>query len=321
MPIILDRNKGLPLYIQLKNEIVKAIRAGEFKVGDRMMTERELAQTLNVSRKTVSHAYNLLEKDKIILSHQGKGTYIADSLTGWQAYNDKEDVIKFIDLSIESALEHEMSLAEFIDIAKMRFMEKNSLLSKAQAIFVECNIEQARVFSEQLTEKTNFTLNPLTVSALEIMSDETLEMVQNSKVIIPTFNHVTEVKEILSTYQLDIPVMGVAIKPDLKKIIKIAKYPENTTFGVVSISKEFFFKVYHELENAGLNDLNMAYSISDDISVLNEFVQDKDVIIVSPGKQTIMNQLEMCNCEVIRFDYNLDHGSLKSIMARLLEQL
>ncbi len=319
MPIQVDRKSGIPLYLQLKNQIIKAIGCGELKLGDRMVTERELASEINVSRKTVSHTYNLLEQEGVLISHQGKGTFVADDTTGWKTFTDKESVLKLVDLAIESAFERDIPTADFLDIVRSRVQEKEAYLSETQAIFVECNIEQARSFADQLSEKTHFKLLPLTVSELAEMSDSTRHAVKKAKVIVPTFNHVNEVKEILCKHEIKKKVMGVAISPDLGTIVKIARYPEETRFGLACLSEEFSYKVELALKTAGLNNLKLRSTKSRDRNVLERFLRDADVAIVSPGRLKEINDIVGEDKDVIRFDYHLDDSTVKPIIARLVE--
>lgn len=319
MPIKIDRNSGIPLYLQLKNQIIKEISSGELKLGDRMVTERELANEIKVSRKTVSHTYNVLEQEGVLISHQGKGTFVADDTTGWKTFTDKESVLKLVDLAIESAFERDIPTADFLEIVRARVQEKEAYLSETQAIFVECNIEQARSFADQLSEKTHFKLLPVTVSELAEMSKSTRHALEKAKVVIPTFNHVNEVIEILKKYGIKKKVMGVAISPDLGTIVKIAKYPDDTQFGLACLSEEFFYKVAMALKTAGLHNLKLQHTKSRDRDTLVRFLRDVDVVIVSPGRLKEINEIVGEDKDVIRFDYHLDDSTVKPIISRLVE--
>ncbi|QRN85160.1 GntR family transcriptional regulator [Clostridia bacterium] len=319
MPIQINRNSGIPLYLQLKNQIIKEISSGELKLGDRMATERELASEINVSRKTVSHTYNVLEQEGVLISHQGKGTFVADDTTGWKTFTDKESVLKLVDLAIESAFERDIPTADFLDIVRARVQEKEAYLSETQAIFVECNIEQARSFADQLSEKTHFKLLPVTVAELAEMSMSTKHALEKAKVVVPTFNHVNEVIEILKKHGIKKKVMGVAISPDLETIVKIAKYPEDTQFGLACLSEEFFYKVAMALKTAGLHNLRLKHTKSRDRNALVRFLQDVDVAIVSPGRLKEITEIVGEDKDVIRFDYHLDDSTVKPIISRLVE--
>ena len=57
MEFYLERDREVPLYMQIKNNIKRFIETGTWERGKRLPTERDLAKQLNVSRNTVSMAY------------------------------------------------------------------------------------------------------------------------------------------------------------------------------------------------------------------------------------------------------------------------
>ena len=67
-----------PLYMQLASYIKIQIQAGVLKPGDKMITENELCEILNVSRTTVRQCMNQLTEGGYIVRHRGKGSFIAD---------------------------------------------------------------------------------------------------------------------------------------------------------------------------------------------------------------------------------------------------
>ena len=66
----------MPLFIQIKSDIINRISSGELKKGDRLPSERELAETFGVSRITIRGTLRELEEEGIIVKRQGSGSYI-----------------------------------------------------------------------------------------------------------------------------------------------------------------------------------------------------------------------------------------------------
>jgi DNA-binding transcriptional regulator YhcF (GntR family) len=130
MLIQIDRENKIPLYMQLRNEIVRAVEERELMIGERLPTERELASDLEVSRKTVSHAYNMLEEEGVLVSYQGKGTFVSQEARGGDQQVLNEHVLIYIDAAIEAAQKYRISADEFLDWVRMRTREKASELSK-----------------------------------------------------------------------------------------------------------------------------------------------------------------------------------------------
>ena len=74
----LDFHSGLPIYIQIVNQIQSHLVNKILKPGDQLPTVRSLAQELRVNFNTVARAYRILDEARIISTQQGRGTYITE---------------------------------------------------------------------------------------------------------------------------------------------------------------------------------------------------------------------------------------------------
>ena len=74
----LDFRSGLPIYIQIMNQIESQVAGGTLKPGDQLPTVRALASELRVNFNTVARAYRMLDEARIISTQQGRGTYITE---------------------------------------------------------------------------------------------------------------------------------------------------------------------------------------------------------------------------------------------------
>jgi DNA-binding transcriptional regulator YhcF (GntR family)/cell division protein ZapA (FtsZ GTPase activity inhibitor) len=303
--------------MQVKKQIMDLIKNGNLKVGTKIPTERVLSEKLEVSRNTISTAYKELEQDGVLKSYQGRGTFVAEEANPWKAQNIKEKIVKFVDLGFEEALESGMDADEFVEIVLQRIKEKKDMMSKLTAVYVECNEEQSRMFSKQLSTMTNMNVVPLTIKDIKEMSRETESILEKSQVIIATFNHVNEIVELTKRYDKDI--IGVAINPDLETIVKIARFPLETAFGFICMSKEFMFKVRGALEKAGLGNIHIEYSNSNDKNELKRIISNSDVIIVSPGRYREIREMAGEGKDIVKFLYGLDDGSVKALKSKIVE--
>jgi GntR family histidine utilization transcriptional repressor len=66
-----------PVYQEIKDHILSRIRAGEWKEGDQVPSENELAREFKVARMTVNRALRELTAEQILTRVQGAGTYVA----------------------------------------------------------------------------------------------------------------------------------------------------------------------------------------------------------------------------------------------------
>jgi GntR family transcriptional regulator len=91
----LDRSSFVPLYHQLYEALRQQIDGGQWKPGDQLPTEAELASTYNISQITIRKALNMLVDAGAIYRHRGKGTFVAQqAITSnlGQVVNIEEDM-------------------------------------------------------------------------------------------------------------------------------------------------------------------------------------------------------------------------------------
>lgn len=69
---------GIPVYLQLREQVLHAISRGTLRPGDQLPTVREVAVDLSINPNTVNRAYSELERDGVLTSHRGRGTFIAE---------------------------------------------------------------------------------------------------------------------------------------------------------------------------------------------------------------------------------------------------
>jgi GntR family transcriptional regulator len=69
---------GIPIYIQIRDQILAAIAAGLLKPGDRLPTMREVAVALKIDLNTVRHAYESAGESGAIVLVRAQGTYVAE---------------------------------------------------------------------------------------------------------------------------------------------------------------------------------------------------------------------------------------------------
>ncbi len=84
MAIWLDVNprSGVPLYVQLVQQIKHAIEVGALQPGEQLPTVRQLATELTIAPNTIVKAYNELQDMDLIESRAGVGTVVSTTLDG-----------------------------------------------------------------------------------------------------------------------------------------------------------------------------------------------------------------------------------------------
>ena len=79
MLLRLDMASKLPIYMQIRNQVVLGIAAGELAPGEKLPAIRALAEQCGVNMMTVSKAYSLLRQEGYITTDRRGGTVVAGS--------------------------------------------------------------------------------------------------------------------------------------------------------------------------------------------------------------------------------------------------
>ena len=78
--ISIDQNDPTPLYAQLEREIRVGIATGNIEPGQQLPTVRQLAVDLRVNANTVARVYLALEREGVLTTKRGVGTFVAEGV-------------------------------------------------------------------------------------------------------------------------------------------------------------------------------------------------------------------------------------------------
>ena len=76
---VLSQSDGRPMYVQIMEHVKQRIAVGDWPPASKLPSIRELAVALHISVITVKRAYLELERSGVIVTQQGKGSWISDS--------------------------------------------------------------------------------------------------------------------------------------------------------------------------------------------------------------------------------------------------
>ena len=83
MPVIftVDPRSGVPIYLQIVEQVKRSVALGVLAPGEQLPTVKQLAADLVVNPNTVARAYRDLERDGIIQTMPGRGSFVAGNET------------------------------------------------------------------------------------------------------------------------------------------------------------------------------------------------------------------------------------------------
>lgn len=108
----LEYQSKLPIYEQLYKSIIKMASLGVMEPNEKLPSVRVLGQQLGVNPNTVQKAYQMLERDQIIYSIPGKGSFISPDLSSVDV--KKSEALEKVALAVKEAIDHGVEKYELL---------------------------------------------------------------------------------------------------------------------------------------------------------------------------------------------------------------
>jgi len=118
-----SNRSGIPIYEQIKEQIIAAIFSGELREDDILPSIRQLARDLKISVITTMRAYSDLEQEGFVINVQGKGCFVLPRNTELARENAMH--------KMEEGLNTAITVAKAENITKDEVVERLSLLWEA----------------------------------------------------------------------------------------------------------------------------------------------------------------------------------------------
>ena len=126
MILKIDFDSEIPIYIQIKNQVIEGIAKGAIENGEELPSVRGLAEDIGVNMHTVNKAYTLLKDDGYLKIDRRKGAFISVDL--------KSSMDKFKE-------EFNYNLEYYMAECFNRGIEVNEIKGEIDRIFGQFNLE------------------------------------------------------------------------------------------------------------------------------------------------------------------------------------
>lgn len=121
--IKVDPRSSTPIYEQIELGIKELIMKGALKHGEKLPSVRELASILTINPNTISKAYGELEREGIIETLRGKGTFVSENIEGRVDKKRMEEISGSLKKIILEASYSGITKEDFIDLTLKIFSQ------------------------------------------------------------------------------------------------------------------------------------------------------------------------------------------------------
>lgn len=132
MVIAINEASDIPIYMQIRNQIVQGISDGRLVPGEQLPTVRALAVEIGINSMTVSKAYQTLKQEGYIYADRRSGARIRESFSHQKGLSDNNtELLKQI---ISEAKINGVTLEDFLKQCAKLYQEGNTQYQKDSSL-------------------------------------------------------------------------------------------------------------------------------------------------------------------------------------------
>jgi GntR family transcriptional regulator len=120
MQLHVSPNDGVPIYLQIVNQVKYLVASGRLKPGEELPPIRVLAEKLLINPNTVARAYRELEVAGVVTKRRTAGTYVSDAGSPLARRERLRILAERADALLAEARQMNVTLEEIFDLLRER---------------------------------------------------------------------------------------------------------------------------------------------------------------------------------------------------------
>ena len=120
MQIRVSSSDGVPIYLQIVNQVKYLVASGRLAPGEQLPPVRKLAEQLLVNPNTVARAYRELEMAGAIVTRRGSGVFVSDSGSPLARREQNRILNERIDMLLTEARQMNVDMEVLVGLVRQR---------------------------------------------------------------------------------------------------------------------------------------------------------------------------------------------------------
>ncbi|SDU46799.1 GntR family transcriptional regulator [Jiangella alkaliphila] len=295
----------VPIYRQIVTQLSFMIETGDLGPGQALPSARLLADNLHINRNTVARAYAELGEIGLVEGRGRSGTIVVGPGPEREGSLARDQARQVLEAATRECIELGLSAAEIQSLVMSLALRAEDDLLKVS--FVECNVDRAKYFANELEDKIGVKVKPLVIGTFEPEEER-------ADLVLTTFFHLAEVRGLMRQPKTE--VVAIVVAPHVQTLVQIASVAKNGTVGIWYRTDEQAITVRDSLRDSGIKNIEVL-----------DGIEDKDLegvdLVVIPDEMTDLEAQLDGKVEVMRFGNVLDAASIRMVsdVVRDMQQL
>lgn len=318
MKWFINKENKIPLYLQLKDLVKYHISTGAIAYKQQLPTVHGLAKELRVNFDTVRKAYKELEREGLISTERGLGTFVngtaASRVLPPASSLSNGAVVDSVSRGVRELLQSGRTAEDIRRMIDEILQETLPLPENKLVLFAECNSLQARQISETLQDYLQLKVKPVLLKDLKEEVDKIAASRMKLQAVITTGFHINEVRSVVYDPAVQTDFVIANMSPETRR--KLDAYVANSRFGFVC--RDLESKYYKDILQTELNIRNEVPCCTlRDKSKLAVLLKSVDVLLVTPSVFENLKKIAPKKIRVFNVQDRVDPLSLKMLKDRM----
>ena len=307
-----QKEEKAPLYQQLLEQIRGEIVSGRRQPGEQLPSIRDSSSRYGVSTGTVRHVYSLLERDGLIKSQKGRGTFVAGITQPLDPAGRKDKALSAIDDAIRVLSELGFTAREIEIFFELRLRQKEDATRPLRLAIVAVTPEERSIISRSLTTLSQVQIDRISFGDVAAQP-ERLESGYDLLVVPARLGDTLE-----SLVVPTVPVMPVALIISRDTLLACRSVPPGARVGILTVSRDFAPILEQECGQVLAENAHFEFELFGDLEKTRHFIEGNQVLILAPEYTNLVGTAEAAllrgepavNKTLIRTVFDCDQGSL-----------
>lgn len=297
MNVSLDRRLPVPVQVQLKGQIEYGIMSGVLSAGTQLPSIRELAETHGLAPATVSQVYRELQREGLLVSRAGLGTFVADlgisddRITSVQMRS--QELRRIIDRAIGEALSLGFTTTEINNMLASRLGHFQQPLPDRPRIALVGIFERAtRLYArdiERILKDLHVQVECFVLEELRRDLDASLRRMDGIRLVTTPAHRIREVRDLLEPAGKEV-IDVIFILSEVARERFLGLTP-GSRLAVVSTFPEFLSTMLQGIECYHQFSTEPQCAVIDDVVTLRKALRQAEAVIYATGSEAVLDMI------------------------------
>lgn len=293
--IKVSAHSDIPIYRQIVRQVTFMIETGQLRDGERLPGSRLLADNLHINRNTVVHAYSELREMGLIESKGRNGMVVVGEEQARSTSATRDRAREIVERAVHECMELGLGPE---DIHELLTSMSGWVASFAPTVaFVECNVDRAEYFADELRTHLRMGVTPLVLGEFDAEAIE-------AQLVLTTFYHLAEVRRLFRGTGAE--VVAIVVAPHLQTLVQIARVPKNRAVGLWYSTEDQAASMRDSFAQTGVTNVRVIESGTD------AELEDVDLLVV-PTETPAIKEKVAGRVRVLEYGNVLDAASLRMV--------